>query len=136
MTTQTNPVRRTAGRPAVTGWTTFAAILLIFSGAMAIFEGIAAIAKDDVFVATRNFSYSWSLTGWGWVHLILGIVIVLAGLALFRDAFWARGVGVVLAALSMLANFIWLPHYPFWATVLIALDAFVIWALCVPRHET
>jgi hypothetical protein len=112
------------------GWTAFAAILMIFGGAMAIFEGISAIAKDGLFVATRNYSYSFSLTGWGWVHLILGILVVLAGVSLFSGALWARVVGVGLAGLSMLANFVWLPRYPLWALVLIAIDIFVIWALC------
>ncbi|MCX4450473.1 hypothetical protein ACIOEZ_24005 [Streptomyces sp. NPDC087866] len=116
--------------PLRTGWTAFAAILMIFGGAMAIFQGISAIAKDDVFVATRNYIFQFNLTGWGWIHLILGIVIVLAGCALFTGALWARVVGVILAGLGALANFAWLPHYPLWSIVLIAIDVFIIWALC------
>ncbi len=119
----------------VGGWTAFAGVMMIFGGLMTLFTGIAAIAKDDVFVATRNYAYQFDLTGWGWVHLILGIVIVLAGLALFQGSMWARVVGVALAGLGMLANFLWLPYAPFWAIVLIAIDAFVIWALCTPRHK-
>ncbi|MFE4452683.1 hypothetical protein [Streptomyces sp. NPDC056796] len=120
---------------AVTGWTVFAAVMMIFGGAMAIFEGIAAIAKDDLFVATRNYMFQFSLTGWGWVHLILGIVVVLAGIALFSGALWARAVGVLLAGLLAVANFLWLPYYPFWSIVLIAINIFVIWALCSPRKD-
>ncbi|MCZ4123105.1 DUF7144 family membrane protein [Streptomyces sp. H39-S7] len=116
------------------GWIVFAAIMLIFSGAMAILEGIAAIAKDDLFVRTTNYVFQFNLTSWGWIHLILGIVVLLAGCALFSGAMWARAVGVVLAGLSMIANFLWLPYYPFWAIVLIAIDAFVIYALCAPSH--
>lgn len=108
---------------------------MIFGGIMAIFEGIAAIAKDDIFVTTRNFTYQFSLTGWGWVHMILGIVIALAGFALFTGAMWARVVGVVLAGLSAVANFVWLPYQPVWSIVLITIDAFIIWALCAPRRE-
>ncbi|WP_327174406.1 hypothetical protein OG599_03265 [Streptomyces sp. NBC_01335] len=118
------------------GWTAFAGVLMIFGGAMAIFEGIAAIAKDDVFVTTRNYIFQWDLTGWGWVHLILGIVIVLAGCALFTGALWARLVGVVLAGLGALANFLWLPYYPFWSIILIAINIFVIWALCARTERT
>lgn len=121
--------------PFRTGWTAFAAILMIFGGAMAILQGISAIAEDDVFVATRNYVFQFNLTGWGWIHLILGIVIVLAGCALFTGAFWARAVGVVLAGLGALANFAWLPHYPLWSIVLIALDIFIIWALCAGPGE-
>ncbi|MEU1349129.1 hypothetical protein ACFYPA_21840 [Streptomyces sp. NPDC005775] len=121
--------------PLRTGWTAFAAVLMIFGGAMAILQGISAIAKDDVFVTTRNYVFQFNLTGWGWIHLILGIVIVLAGCALFTGAFWARAVGVVLAGLGALANFAWLPHYPLWSIVLIALDIFIIWALCAGSGE-
>ncbi|MFG2331503.1 hypothetical protein ACGFMM_17950 [Streptomyces sp. NPDC048604] len=118
------------------GWVVFAAVLMIFVGFMTLFQGIAAIAKDDVFVSTRNYVYQFSLTGWGWVHLILGIVMVLAGFALFKGALWARMVGVALAGLGMIANFMWLPYYPFWALLLIAIDVIVIWALCAaPRYR-
>ncbi|MFB8027409.1 hypothetical protein ACFQ6U_24235 [Streptomyces sp. NPDC056465] len=132
MRTDPDPSRDSAGagRAAPSGWTVFAGVMMIFGGAMAVFEGIAAIAKDDLFVSTRNYVFQFSLTGWGWVHLILGIVVVVAGCAVFSGALWARGVGVVLAGLLALANFLWLPYYPFWSIVLIAINVFVIWALC------
>ncbi|MFE2555040.1 hypothetical protein ACFXGT_03250 [Streptomyces sp. NPDC059352] len=119
---------------AVGGWVVFAAVLMIFVGLMTLFQGIAGIAKDDIFVTTRDYVYQFSLTGWGWVHLILGIIMVLAGIALFTGALWARMVGVALASLGLIANFMWLPYYPFWAMLLIAIDVIVIWALCAaPR---
>jgi hypothetical protein len=118
-----------------TGWTAVAAVLMILGGIMAIFQGISALAGDDVFVATENFTYEFSLTGWGWLHLALGILVALAGLALFTGALWARAVGIVLAGLGMVANFVWLPHAPVWAIVLIIVHGFIIWALCVPRRE-
>ncbi|RKT19491.1 hypothetical protein BX285_3949 [Streptomyces sp. 1114.5] len=123
-------------RRFATGWTVFAAIMLIAGGTMAIFQGISAILKDELIVVTRHYVYSMNTSGWGWVHLILGIVVVLAGVALFSGAAWARVVGVLIAGLSMIANFLWLPYYPFWALVLIAIDAFVIWALCVGTTRT
>lgn len=122
--------RAGARRGTGSGWITFAGVMMVVGGALAIFQGIAAIAKDDVIVATHNYSFEFSTTGWGWIHLILGIVIVLAGFALFSGAVWARIIGVVLAGLSMLANFTWLPHYPVWSIVVIAIDIAVIWALC------
>jgi hypothetical protein len=112
------------------GWLVFAAVLMTFGGLMTLFAGIAAIANDDVFVSTRNYVFAFDLTGWGWIHLIMGVVITLAGMALFQGATWARVVGVGLAGLAMLANFLWLPYTPLWAIVLIALNAFVICALC------
>ncbi len=112
------------------GWLVFAAVLMIFGGLMMLFAGIAAVANDDVFVATRNYVFQFDLTGWGWIHLIMGAVITLAGFALFQGATWARVVGVGLAGLAMLSNFLWLPYAPFWAITLIAINGFVIWALC------
>ncbi|MET9624350.1 hypothetical protein ABZZ37_26765 [Streptomyces sp. NPDC006464] len=132
MATQTGTQRAgSGGGMAVSGWTMFAAVMMIFGGIMSIFQGIAAIAEDDVFVTTRNYTFSWDLTSWGWVHLIIGIVVALAGLALFSGKLWARIIGIAIAAIAMLANFTWLPYYPFWAIVLIVIDGFVIWALCV-----
>ncbi|WSD73195.1 hypothetical protein OG978_06240 [Streptomyces sp. NBC_01591] len=109
---------------------------MIFGGAMSVFQGIAAIAKDDLFIATRNYVFQFNLTGWGWIHLVLGIAIVIAGCALFTGAVWARVVGIVLVGLGAVANFLWLPYYPLWSIVLIAIDVFVIWALCAdPQGE-
>lgn len=120
----------------VGGWTAFAGVLMIFGGAMSFLEGISAIAKDTLVVATRNYVYSFNVTGWGWIHLILGLVILLAGVALLATgAVWARVVGIVLAGFGALANFLWIPYYPFWAIVLIAIDIFVIWALCTGNHR-
>ncbi|UGQ11720.1 hypothetical protein LO772_33970 [Yinghuangia sp. ASG 101] len=127
--------RRTSA-PA-TGWTMFAAFLMIFGGALAIFQGAAAIARNGVFVTT-NYSYEYSVRSWGWIHLILGIVVVLGGFALFRNALWARMLAVLLAGLSMVANFVWLPHYPLWSIILIAIDIIIIWAVCAnpPQRRT
>ncbi|MGX5186682.1 DUF7144 family membrane protein [Streptomyces avermitilis] len=120
-----------SGGAWVSGWTAFAGAMMILGGTMAVFEGISAIVHDDVFIVTNSYSYNFNLTGWGWIHLILGILVFFAGIAVFRGELWARITGIVLAGLSMIANFIWLPHSPFWAIVLIVVDAFVIWALCV-----
>jgi hypothetical protein len=124
--------RTTSGSHVMrSGWTVLAAVLMIFSGVMAILEGIAAIAKDDLFVRTANYAFRFNLTSWGWIHLVLGIIVLSAGCALFSGAVWARAVGVAIAGLTLIANFMWLPYYPFWAIVLIAMNIFIIWALCV-----
>ncbi|MBP0453134.1 MULTISPECIES: hypothetical protein [unclassified Kitasatospora] len=122
-------------KPFATGWTTFAACLMIFGGAMAVLEGIGAIVNDERYVITGNYVYKFNVTGWGWLHLILGLLIVVAGFMLFTGAMWARILGVVAAGLNMIVNFLWLPYYPFWAIVLIAIDIFVIWALTAGTHR-
>ncbi|MEU6091594.1 hypothetical protein ABZ865_33425 [Streptomyces sp. NPDC047085] len=108
---------------------------MIFGGAMAIFEGIAAIAKDDLFIATRHYVFEFSLAGWGWVHLVLGIVIVVAGCAVLSGALWARFFGVFVAGLGAIANFLWVPYYPLWSLTLVAVNIFIVWALCTGMHR-
>ncbi|MEV0415529.1 hypothetical protein AB0I68_33360 [Streptomyces sp. NPDC050448] len=108
---------------------------MIFGGAMAVLEGIAAIAKDDLFLATRHYVFEFNLTGWGWVHLIVGILIVFAGCAVLSGALWARYFGVVVAGLGTIANFLWIPYYPLWATVLVGVNLFIVWALCAGMHR-
>ncbi|MFD7921261.1 hypothetical protein ACFV3R_18790 [Streptomyces sp. NPDC059740] len=103
---------------------------MLFGGLMGVFEGIAAISRDSVLVRAPDYTFAFNLTGWGWLHVALGAVVALAGVALFRGAFWARIVGVVVAGASMLANFVWLPHYPLWGATLLVVDAVIIWALC------
>ncbi|MFF9510746.1 hypothetical protein ACF1BU_20825 [Streptomyces sp. NPDC014724] len=117
------------------GTTVLAAVLMVIGGAMAIFEGVAALTKGHLFVFTRHYVFEFSLTGWGWVHLILGIVLVLAGCAVFSGALWARFFGVAVAGLGAIANFLWLPYYPLWAMVLIAVNILAVWALCMGMHR-
>ncbi|MGW4905430.1 DUF7144 family membrane protein [Streptomyces sp. NPDC004270] len=135
MTQQTHP----APAPA-SGWTTggvvFAGVLLLINGVFAILQGISAIATDDVYARIHNYVYKINLTGWGWILLILGVLGVIAGAALLKGApGWARGVGIFLAALSMLAQFLFLPYAPIWALIMIGIDFFVIWALAVYKPE-
>lgn len=115
---------------AVSGWLVFAAVMMIFSGLMNLLQGISAIRTDQVFLVTQSYIFQFDLAGWGWVHFGVGIALLLSGFAVFTGAMWARVTGVVLAVLALSANFLWLPYYPVWATVLLIIDALVIWSLC------
>ncbi|KJK38875.1 membrane protein [Streptomyces variegatus] len=134
--TATHPTHghRTAKHGLATGTMVFAAVMLMITGMLAVFRGIAAIAEDEVFVSTRNYTFAFDLTGWGWIHLILGAVAVLISMGLFQGAGWARVTGVGIAALVIIANFLSLPAYPVWSVIMIAMSAFIIWALCTPRR--
>jgi hypothetical protein len=114
-----------------TGFIVFAAVLMILSGVFQALEGLAAIFENEFYVAARNYLYEVDVTAWGWIHLILGVVIALAGFGVLSGATWARVVGITLAVLSAIANFLFIPYYPFWSLLIIALDVFVIWALAV-----
>jgi hypothetical protein len=117
------------------GLTAFAAVMLMIAGILDVFRGIMAIAQDDVFVTTPNYAFKFDLSGWGWVHLILGAVAVIVSLGLFQRSTWGRVAGVTIAGLLIIANFLSLPYYPVWSIVVIAMSGFVIWALCVVRRD-
>ncbi|MFE0513652.1 hypothetical protein [Streptomyces sp. NPDC058964] len=122
---------RTTKQQWAFGLTAFAAVMLMIAGILDIFRGIMAIAQDNVFITTPNYVFKFDLTGWGWIHLILGAVAVIVSLGLFQTAVWARVAGVTIAGLLIIANFLSMPYYPVWSIVMIAFSGFVIWALCV-----
>jgi hypothetical protein len=114
---------------AAVGWTMFAAWILILLGIWDAFAGLVAIINDEFYVVTPEYVVQFDATTWGWIKLLWGIVMVLAGLGLFTGAVWARTVGVIVALISAIVNFMWLPYYPLWAITIIAVDIAVIWAL-------
>jgi hypothetical protein len=125
---------READSGAAAGLTIMAAVIMMIAGILGFFEGLAGIIKGTFFVVLPNYSFSLSATSWGVIHLIIGALVFVVGAALLTGNRWARYAGVVIAAFSAIANFVFLPYYPVWAIVVIALDIFVIWALLTPRN--
>ncbi|MFR9799534.1 hypothetical protein ACL02U_27120 [Streptomyces sp. MS06] len=134
MTTITSNQRRTS-EGAAGGLVTFAAVMLFIAGILDLFRGIMAIADDNIYVATPNYIFKFDLTSWGWIQLVLGVIAMAVSAGLFTRALWARVVGIAIAGLLVIANFLSIPYYPVWSIVLIALYAFVIWALSVVQRE-
>jgi len=132
---QTTPNGSERSQIMAAGFMVFAAVMLITAGVLDVFRGIMAIARDEIFVHTPHYIFEFDVTGWGWIHLILGALAVLVGLSLFKGALWARILGVALAVLLLISSFLSLPYDPFWSIVLIALYVFIIWALCVVQPE-
>ncbi len=120
----------------VVGLSLFAGILMIIGGVFNAMEGIVALARNEIYVTTPRYLFAFDLTTWGWIQLILGIVVAIAGVGVITGQLWGRLVGITLAALSMLANFAFIPYYPLWSLSIIALNVFVIWALCVYNRDT
>ncbi|MGI5336312.1 DUF7144 family membrane protein [Streptomyces sp. CA-181903] len=118
-----------------TGLTVFAAVMLLIDGFLNVLRGVSAIVHDTVFVNAPDYVYKFNVAGWGWVHLFLGIAAIMVGVGLFRVSAWARVLGIAVAALILIANFLSLPYFPLWSVVVMAVCAFVIWALCVVRHD-
>jgi hypothetical protein len=120
---------RSSESPWATGLAVFAGAMLLTVGVLHILQAIVALVDDEFYVRGRNYTFEFDTTTWGWIHLVLGIVIVLIGFFIFTGNPWARGAGIGIAILAIIGNFMWLPYYPFWTFVLIALDVAIIWAL-------
>lgn len=106
-----------------------AAVLMLVGGVCGILTGIASIARNVLVVRTPQYTYALDLTVWGWTHLVVAVLLLVAGVGVLRGASWARGLGITAAALNIVAHFAFLPHFPVWGLVLIALNGIVIWAL-------
>jgi hypothetical protein len=114
------------------GWIAFAGTMMIMLGGFHIIQGLVALFNDKYFlVGSSGLVLSLDFTTWGWIHLVAGVVVVVAGVCVFAGQVWARTVGVVVAMLSALLNLGFLAAYPVWALILIALDVVVIMALTV-----
>ena len=114
---------------------TFAGIMLIIGGAFQVIEAIAALVNDEYILVLPNYVFSLDLTGWGVIHLLLGLILAAIGVFLLLGKGWARIAGIVVAGISALINFSWLPYAPLWAILLIGIDVLVIWALASARHS-
>ncbi len=122
--------------PEPSGWAVggamFAGVLMIIAGVFQVIEAISAISSDQIIVKTEDYVFNLDVSTWGWIHLFLGILIIAAGWALIAGRVWAGFVGIALAALVAIANFFWIPYYPFWSILVIAIAIWVIWALTRP----
>jgi hypothetical protein len=119
--------RETSG--GAVGFILFAAIMMIMAGVFQAIQGLIGIFENEFYVPTRNYLFQFDATSWGWTHLILGLVVAFAGWGLLSGRTWARTVAIILAVLSAIANFAFIPYYPFWSLLIITLDIFVIWAV-------
>lgn len=130
MSSIVQPEETSPAKQGVAAGTTFAAAILLFVAAfVSLFQGIAAVAKDDLFVVGVQYVYKMDLTSWGWIHIAIGVLGLAVAVGMMMGAEWARMVGMVFAGISIVANFLWLPEYPLWAIIVIAIDVVVIWAL-------
>lgn len=111
------------------GLSLFGGIMLVISGLFAMLQGIAGLFKNEVYVVGQEYVFQLDLTAWGWIHLALGTLALLIGLGIIGRRTWALVAGICIALISALGNFVFLPYYPLWALVLIAMDVAIIWAL-------
>ena len=135
--TETSP--KTNSHPVkqgiATGTNLAAAVLLLTAGVISLLQGISAVVKDDLFVVGLVYVYQLDVATWGWIHIALGVIALAISVGMMMAATWARIAAILIAALSIIANFLWLPHYPLWSILIIALDVVVIWAVATWDSE-
>jgi hypothetical protein len=136
---QSSPGYRAARGQEATGWAVgfilFAAIMMIMAGVFQALAGLVAIFENEFYVPTRNYIFQFDATTWGWTHLLIGLLVAFAGWGLLSGRTWARVVALTLAVISAIANFAFIPYYPFWSLLIITLDIFVIWAVAAHGGE-
>jgi hypothetical protein len=117
------------------GWVFFAGFLMIIQGLFQATQGIVAVLNNDVIVSAAQNIWVLDITTWGWVHLFLGVLVLIAAFGVFRGETWALSIAVVLTVLSAFANFAYLPIYPLWATAVLVVDGLVLYALVAHGSE-
>ena len=110
----------------------FAASAMIMVGAFQVTAGLAAIFDDGYFQPIQRYALDLDTTVWGWIHLAIGLPTVIAGFSLFAQKPWAVTFGIVLAVISAINSFLFIPHAPAWSILVIALDVWIIWTLTRP----
>jgi hypothetical protein len=118
------------------GWIVFAALMLVMLGIFHVMQGLVALLRDEVYVVgSDGLVVNVDYTSWGWTHVIGGGLAILVGACLLAGQMWARVVAVIVAMLSAVANVMFLPAYPVWSMIMIAIDVLVIWAVTVHGSE-
>lgn len=132
----TVPVPGARGTSAWVGWIAFAGLILIMLGTFHIIEGIVALVNDQYFLVSRSgLVINVDYTTWGWIHIVAGVVVLVAGVGVFAGQIWARIVGTLVALASAIVNLVFVAAYPVWSILMIALAVVVIMALTVHGSE-
>ncbi len=117
------------------GWVVFASIMLIMAGVFGIIDGLVALIHDEVYLVTEDQIVAFDFTTWGWIHLIVGIIVTTAGFAVMSGQLWARMVGVLAATASAIAQIAFITAFPLWSVLVIGIDVLIIYALLVHGEE-
>jgi hypothetical protein len=118
------------------GLALFAGVMMVVSGTFQFLEGVVAVADDDFYFRTENYTFAIDVTTWGWMHIIAGIVVALVGIGVIGGNLLARIMGILVVGFVMVGNFMFLPYYPLWSILLIAFNVAVVWGLATaPAKE-
>lgn len=117
------------------GWVFFAGILMLAAGVFQTFLGVLALANGDIYAVGPNAIVTFNVTAWGWIHIAVGVLLMLAASAVFSGKLWGRVVGAIMVAGSLVTNLAFLPAYPIWALVAATIDVILLYALTVRGGE-
>lgn len=120
---------------AWSGWVFFAGFMMIILGIFQTIAALTALINNKWLVVTEKNLLVFNFTAWGWIHLIIGIVVLIAGFSVMHGSMWARIVGILIATLSAIANLAYMNVYPVWSIIMIVIDVLVIYALTVHAGE-
>jgi hypothetical protein len=135
-TASSDRIRQAPQTTGWVGWLVFAAVLMILLGSLHAIQGLIALLNSEYYlVGPHGLSVHLDYATWGWVHMIAGVVVLVAGIGVLAGQTWARFIGILLAFVSALANFAFIAAYPVWSCILIALDVLIIYALAVHGRE-
>ena len=112
------------------GWISFASIMLLIVGTFSIIDGVIALSKSSFFTANAVYVFS-DLRTWGWITLILGVVVLFAAGSVARGGQFGRWFGIAAAALNSIGQLLFVPAYPWWSISAFAVDMLIIYALTV-----
>jgi hypothetical protein len=123
---------------SMAGWIGFAGILMLIIGSIDFFQGLIALFEDEYFVVTESGFLVVDLTAWGWILLIWGALLIVAGLGLVGGMEWARWFSIVVVSLNFLAQlgFLGNSQYPLWSLTVMALNVIVLYALTARWKES
>ncbi|MEU0600061.1 hypothetical protein ABZ484_17735 [Streptomyces sp. NPDC006393] len=136
MTATPDKALRGRGSNTLKGASLAAGAMMTLSGSFSILMGVSGIAQDSLFATSSHYTYWFDLTTWGVIHLVVGVLLVITGLAVLADKSWGRGAGAAVVAASLITQFMFVPHYPAWAIPMMALDLLILFALTRFHIET
>ncbi|MFD9817154.1 hypothetical protein [Streptomyces sp. NPDC059080] len=111
----------------------FAGVALTVSGPLSILQGASGIANNTVF-SPPHYAYRFDLTSWGWIHLVVGVALCVAGIGVLLHKAWGRGAGIALAGISLVTQFMFVPYYPVWSIIVMVFDLLILWTLARTAH--
>lgn len=128
-------VTRVGGMRPMSGWLSFAAIVMVLAGSFSMIDGLVALIHDEVYVATKDGIVAFDYTVWGLIHLAIGALLTLAAFAILTGQVWARLLGIVFAMASAIAHVGFITAFPIWSLVIVGVDVLVLYGLIVHGEE-